>query len=73
TLERSVALLLKFDEEPSRRASEFQPIAGSVKQMADVLEEVRDRGVSHVQLVLDPITAESVEGAAEVNDLLERR
>ncbi|HEX2154097.1 MAG TPA: LLM class flavin-dependent oxidoreductase [Acidimicrobiia bacterium] len=70
SLERSVALLLKFDEEPSRRSSGFQPIAGTPRQMANVLDRVRDQGVSHVQLVLDPITAESIEGAAEVKDLL---
>src|SRR5690554_1301858 len=70
TLERTVAVLLKFDDEPSRRSAEVVPITGSAQHMAAVLSQFADLGVSHVQLVLDPITLDSIEQAAEVRALL---
>lgn|SRR5690606_186248 len=70
TLEKTVALLLKFDREPSPRSEQAPPISGNAREMADVVGRVADLGVSHVQFVLDPITVESVEQAAEVRSLL---
>lgn len=71
TLERTVALLVKFDSAPSARSTKTDPIAGTPEQIADVLAEVEDLGISHVQLVLDPITSQSIEQAAEIKALLE--
>lgn len=69
-LARTAALLLKFDDEPSRRSAQSPPIQGTTGQIADVLAEVAGLGISHVQLVLDPITDESIERAAEVKGLV---
>lgn len=70
TLERTVAVLMKFDEVPSARSAGTDPIQGTSRQMADVLAEIEGLGVAEVQLVLDPITTGSIERAAEVKRLL---
>lgn len=70
TLERTVAVLVKFDDEPSARSAESDPIRGKPRQMAEVLAEIAALGVAEVQLVLDPITTGSIERAAEVKSLL---
>lgn len=70
TLERTVALLLKFDDAPSRRSTEGPPIRGTPRQMAEVLGKVAELDVSHVQLILDPITMASIEAAARVRELV---
>ncbi len=70
TVERTVALLLKFDRD-ARRRSPDEPITGSPAQMAEVLDRVEELGVAHVQLVLDPITEETIERAAQVKAILE--
>ena len=69
SLTKTVAALLKFDDEARRRSAD-NPIRGSVEHMAGELEKVGAAGISHVQLVLDPITAESIERAAEVKQLV---
>lgn len=71
TLERTVALLLKFDQ-GERRRSPDDPITGSPARMAEALARVEELGVSHVQLVLDPITEETIERAAQVKAILDR-
>lgn len=70
SVQRTVALLLKFDREPSLRA-DGNPITGTPSEMARALRSIRDLGISHVQLVVDPITLESIERAAEVIGRLE--
>ena len=40
--------------------------------MADALRKFADIGISHVQLVLDPITTESIEAFAPVLEFLDR-
>lgn len=70
SLERTVAILLKFDEEPSRRSNQASPIVGPPERMAEVLAHVAELGIAHVQIVLDPITLDSIERAAEVRALL---
>lgn len=70
TLHRTVAVLLKFDDEPSRRSAQANPITGPPERMAEVLAEFAALGIGHVQLVLDPITFESIDAAAEVRSLL---
>ena len=42
------------------------PLAGSPDEIADVLGRYSELGISHVQMVLDPITAESIEWFADV-------
>lgn len=69
TLKRSVALMLSFGESGEGRSPD-NPITGSPREIADVLDEIAELGVDHVQLVLDPITSESIERAAEVKSLL---
>ncbi len=71
TLAKSVALLIKFDQDIRRRSPD-NPITGGPAQVAEVLGRVEELGVSHVQLVLDPITAGTIERAAQVKSILER-
>lgn len=71
TLEKTVAVLVKFDDEPGPRSAAGHPIRGTPREMADVLAEIEALGVVEVQLVLDPITLESIEQAAVVKDLLD--
>src|SRR5690606_4232 len=66
TLEKTVAVLLKFDDQPSRRSAGTRPITGPTERMAETLAEFAATGIGHVQLVLDPVTLESIERAAEV-------
>ncbi len=65
TLERSVALLLQTGDRPLRRNTQ-NAITGSRRRMAEAVAAVAEHGIDHVQLVLDPITLESIEEAAEV-------
>jgi alkanesulfonate monooxygenase SsuD/methylene tetrahydromethanopterin reductase-like flavin-dependent oxidoreductase (luciferase family) len=69
TLEKTVALMLSFGESSQGRNPD-NPITGTAGEMAGVLREFESLGISHVQLVLDPISTESIERAAEVKDLL---
>jgi hypothetical protein len=39
----------------------FEPIAGDAATLAPALQAFADSGVSHVQLVLDPITLDSID------------
>lgn len=73
TLARSVALLLKFDDRPSARSAQASPIRGGRDAIAEALTKVQEAGVSHVQLVLDPITLSSIERAAEARDAFHSR
>ena len=45
-------------------------LRGSAEEIASRLRAYADRGIGHVQLVLDPITAESIERLAPVLELL---
>ncbi len=42
------------------------PLSGSPAEIADILGQYADLGIAHVQMVLDPITVESVEWFASV-------
>ena len=48
------------------------PLAGSPAQIADMLGRYSEYGISHLQMVLDPITAESIEWFADVLAELDR-
>lgn len=49
-----------------------EPIRGSVEEIADVLREFAAAGADHVQLVVDPITRDSIEWFAPVLAALDR-
>ncbi len=65
----TVAHLLQFGSAPQRRNS-LNPVTGPPTQMADSLHRIAGAGVEHVQLVLDPITIETVEAAGLVLESL---
>ncbi len=69
TLEKTVAVLVQYGTEPQRR-NDSNPIVGSASEVADVLHRFGSIGVSHVQLVLDPIDLDSIGEAGLVLDLL---
>ncbi|MFN8594212.1 MAG: LLM class flavin-dependent oxidoreductase [Thermomicrobiales bacterium] len=52
--------------------SETVPVTGSAKQIADSLRAFADVGIQHVQLVVDPITAESIAALGPVLQELDR-
>lgn len=65
TLQRTVAVLVQVDTgEISRRGGppeKAQPLRGSTEDVAEQLRAFAAEGISHVQLVVDPITVKSVE------------
>ncbi len=64
-VERTVALVVAMPGALGRGSSvsegEFEPIAGDAPTLGPALRAFSDAGVSHVQLVLDPITLDSVD------------
>ena len=64
-VERTVALIVAMPSALGRGSSvsegEFEPIAGEAATLAPALRAFAEAGVSHVQLVLDPITLESID------------
>ena len=48
-----------------------EPLAGSSEELAGALRAFAAEGISHVQLVLDPITHGSIEEFAPVLELLD--
>jgi alkanesulfonate monooxygenase SsuD/methylene tetrahydromethanopterin reductase-like flavin-dependent oxidoreductase (luciferase family) len=64
TLERTVALIVAMPGALGRGSSvseeSFEPIPGVADSLAPTLRAFADAGVAHVQLVLDPITLESI-------------
>lgn len=73
-VERTLALLVAFDGAVGRRtvfADEVvEPLPGEPDALAEALAGFAEAGVAHVQLVLDPITEESIERLAPVVELL---
>jgi alkanesulfonate monooxygenase SsuD/methylene tetrahydromethanopterin reductase-like flavin-dependent oxidoreductase (luciferase family) len=63
-VERTVALLVALPGAVGRRSDvsdePFEPISGEPEALAGTLRAFADAGVAHVQLVLDPITIESI-------------
>jgi probable F420-dependent oxidoreductase len=70
TLERSLAALIQVEtREPARRGGPLEkapPIRGSDGEIAAVLRAFAAEGISHVQLVVDPITVRSIERLGSV-------
>ena len=77
TLERTVAVHVRLPGGKGRTmgdeaaAQAAPPLEGSPESMADELRGYARERISHVQLVLDPITRESIERFAPVLRLLE--
>jgi alkanesulfonate monooxygenase SsuD/methylene tetrahydromethanopterin reductase-like flavin-dependent oxidoreductase (luciferase family) len=69
TLEKSAALLVQFGRARSTGRGP-KPWRGTASQLAARMNRVASAGIHHVQLILDPITVESVEAAAEMLDEL---
>lgn len=69
-VEMTTAVLMQFPGGEGRMQAEPQfssdPLTGSSAELADWLHQWEAAGISHVQLVLDPITLESIEQAARV-------
>jgi alkanesulfonate monooxygenase SsuD/methylene tetrahydromethanopterin reductase-like flavin-dependent oxidoreductase (luciferase family) len=76
-IERTVAVLVRLAGghgriEGSGLSETIRPLEGSPQTQADVLRAYAREGIGHVQLVMDPITLESVVAFAPVLDLLDR-
>ncbi|HEY7564282.1 MAG TPA: LLM class flavin-dependent oxidoreductase [Acidimicrobiia bacterium] len=62
---RSVALYIGWGP-PERPRTADQPLTGSSEQLVEHLRVVEAAGIDHIQCVLDPITAGSVEKLADL-------
>jgi probable F420-dependent oxidoreductase len=75
TLARTVAILVQVGEgEVARRggpSEEAPPLRGTAEDVAATLRAFAAEGISHVQLVVDPITVESIERLAPVLEALD--
>ena len=76
TIERTVSLLFGMTGTTGRAAADpgeraIQPIVGSPEEMAETIRAYARLGISHIQLILDPITIEAVEEFAPVLLLLD--
>jgi alkanesulfonate monooxygenase SsuD/methylene tetrahydromethanopterin reductase-like flavin-dependent oxidoreductase (luciferase family) len=74
-VERSVALLVAFADAQGRQQGdadepEVEPISGEASVLAPALRAFADEGVGHVQLVLDPINADTIAALAPTLALL---
>ncbi len=76
TLERTVVVLVQVGEgELLRRSGRYEtppPLRGSAEEMAAEFRRFASEGISHVQLVVDPITIESIESLAGMLEALDR-
>jgi alkanesulfonate monooxygenase SsuD/methylene tetrahydromethanopterin reductase-like flavin-dependent oxidoreductase (luciferase family) len=63
----TAALLLQFADRPLRPNSRHA-ITGGPSKMADAILRLHQAGASHIQLVLDPITLESIDRLFSVAD-----
>ncbi len=74
TLARTVAVLVQVEGEGVARRGGPQeqapPLRGSPKELADQLRAFAAEGISHVQLVVEPITVRSIERLAPVLEAL---
>ena len=73
---RTVALLMALPRATGRQSGkvnqeDHDPIQGQPDAVAEVLRSFAAEGVSHVQLVLDPITVESIQALAPVLSALD--
>jgi alkanesulfonate monooxygenase SsuD/methylene tetrahydromethanopterin reductase-like flavin-dependent oxidoreductase (luciferase family) len=76
-IERTVAVLVELPGGAGRLQGAYskeapEPIAGSPVEIADMLRGFAAEGISHVQLVVDPITLDSIHALAPVLTELDR-
>jgi len=76
-LERTVAVLVKLPGGGGRLQGDYAnspapPVEGSPVEMAQVLRGYADEGIAHVQLVVDPITLDSIRALGRVLIELDR-
>jgi alkanesulfonate monooxygenase SsuD/methylene tetrahydromethanopterin reductase-like flavin-dependent oxidoreductase (luciferase family) len=76
-VERTLAVLVQLPGGTGRMQGgsvdePMAPLQGSPAAMADALRAFGREGITHVQLVLDPITIESIRAMAPVLDELDR-
>lgn len=77
TLEKTCALYVGMSgglgrHTGARGEAVIKPLAGTPRQIADVLRQYADMGIDHVQLVIDPITTEAILELAPVLAELDR-
>jgi probable F420-dependent oxidoreductase len=76
SLERTVAVLVQVETgEVARRGGPQEkapPIRGSAEEIAAALRGFAAEGISHVQLVVDPITVAAIERIGQVLESLDR-
>lgn len=76
TLERTVAVLVQLERgEVTRRGGpeeDAPPLSGTPDELAAELRAFAAEGISHVQLVLHPITVESIERLTPMLEALDR-
>jgi probable F420-dependent oxidoreductase len=76
-VERTVALLVRLPGGASRVSGDYAedqapPVEGNPAEMAEVFRGFASEGITHLQLVLDPITLESIRALRPVLDELDR-
>jgi len=76
-VERTVAVLVQLSGGLGRLQGAYskdapEPLDGSPAEIAEVLRGFAREGIAHVQLVLDPITLESIRALRPVLDDLDR-
>jgi hypothetical protein len=75
-IERTVAVLVRFPGGTGRVQGSYAeapppPVEGAPEVLAETLRAFAREGIGHVQLVIDPITRESIEAFAPVLGLLD--
>ncbi len=76
TLERTATILIRLTgghgrTQGDRSGRSTQPLTGTPAELAHAIRAYADAGISHVQLVLDPITLESIEEFAPTLEILD--
>ena len=74
TLQRTVAVFLLLGEgEPAGRSGRYEapPLTGTTEELAAVFRAFAAEGIAHVQVVIDPITVESIERFGSVLEALD--
>jgi len=76
-VERTVAVLVELPGALGRQQGDYAedpapPVKGSPEEIAEVLRGFAREGISHVQLVADPITLDSIQALAPVLHALDR-
>lgn len=74
-VERTVTVFVQLSGgtgRPGSIAEPTTPYRGSAEEIAAAINSYADVGVAHVQLVLDPITTESIEECVPILEILDR-